>query len=324
MANWYNLKRKSPYRWELPAPTKRVCASSPFVKTDDSGDMFQRKGIPWVIIDEIFSMSGIGGMARLISKLYKEHFDHVREVKVSQYISNYKMIDGGIFHGFYTNSKFYDVAIKFDNLDVVQWGFDHNLFTTKKKKMDMIETACSSGSLSILEWALTKGILKREIIAQIVCYGETVVAGRLDVLKWAHAHGLYLDYNTVLSYSIYASQIAILEWLVSMGYIWDKFFMLVDREINEYPLSFAIGCGKVHVVKWMIDKHLETYVADDPVFGEDWAGQYCEKAAIQGNLDILMLLREKGFPWGTRTMEFAIKNGYDEIVQWCMSNGCPV
>lgn len=257
MANWYNLKRQSRYRWALPAPTKQVCASSPFVKTDDSGDMFQRKGIPWEIIDMIFSMSGIGGIARLISKPYKEHFDHVRKVKVSQYISNYKMIDGGIFHGFYTNSKFYEVAIKFDNVDVVQWGFDHNLFTTKKKKMDMITTACISGSLSILEWALTTGILKREIIAQIVGYGQTVVAGRLDVLKWAHAHDLYLDYNDLLFYSIHASQIAILEWVVSMGYIWDKFFMLVDREINHYPLRVAIGYGHLHVVKWMIEKHVE-------------------------------------------------------------------
>ena len=328
MSHPYNLRRQSRYRGVLPPPTKRSYASVSRVKTgDESGDAFQRHGIPGDIIDDIFAMSGIGGMARLISKTYKSRFDHVRKINVSQYLPNYKMVAGGVLRDLYNNPKLYEMAIKFDSLDVVKKDFKHKAFAGTKSNINqykLIEIACVSGSLKVLEWALSSKITTRGILAHDICSHATIAAGRLDVLKWAHAHALLFDHYEVMEIAAKEGQVAILEWLVSIGYIWDYLFKTCTRMEKSYPLRVAIVHGQVQVVKFMIEKH-KVHVSERIRLIGRRARDYCNAAAERGgNLEIMMLLRENGFPWGPGTIDLAMASGNAPLVRWCRANGCPM
>jgi len=49
----------------------------------------------------------------------------------------------------------------------------------------------------------------------------------------------------------------------------------------------------------------------------------CTYAAMRGNLDILIWLREQGCPWNGRTLFYARKHKHSDLYSWALSNGCP-
>lgn len=48
----------------------------------------------------------------------------------------------------------------------------------------------------------------------------------------------------------------------------------------------------------------------------------CEKAAAEGNLEMLQLARKHGYAWNEKTCEAAAMAGHLEILQWAHANGC--
>lgn len=48
----------------------------------------------------------------------------------------------------------------------------------------------------------------------------------------------------------------------------------------------------------------------------------CERAATQGNLNLLKDLRQRGYIWDVSTCIAAAMNGHYHILKWAASNGC--
>lgn len=48
----------------------------------------------------------------------------------------------------------------------------------------------------------------------------------------------------------------------------------------------------------------------------------CEKAATEGNLEILQLARKHGYAWDEKTCEAAARAGHLTVLQWAHASGC--
>lgn len=49
----------------------------------------------------------------------------------------------------------------------------------------------------------------------------------------------------------------------------------------------------------------------------------CSAAAEGGQLEALIWLRERDFPWDDEVTQFATYNGYLELLRWALENACP-
>jgi hypothetical protein len=57
--------------------------------------------------------------------------------------------------------------------------------------------------------------------------------------------------------------------------------------------------------------------------GAPWNEDTCAAAAYKGYLHVLKWLRENGCPWDWRTCSYAAEAGHIEVLKWCRKNGCP-
>lgn len=65
-------------------------------------------------------------------------------------------------------------------------------------------------------------------------------------------------------------------------------------------LLYAISAGQINIVKWIVQNHFQRNE------------QACVLASQFGDLDILKLLVENGYPWSTGIFIFA----HDHIIAW--------
>jgi len=63
-----------------------------------------------------------------------------------------------------------------------------------------------------------------------------------------------------------------------------------------------------------------TYLVEEGCELDAWV---CHYAAMNGNLEMIKLARERGVPWDERTMYFAIQNGHDAILAYLLEMRCP-
>ena len=51
--------------------------------------------------------------------------------------------------------------------------------------------------------------------------------------------------------------------------------------------------------------------------------RFCEQMALNGNVELLQFLHEKGCPWDEWTCHYAALNGHLECLKYAHENGCP-
>ncbi len=111
----------------------------------------------------------------------------------------------------------------------------------------------------------------------------------------------YSSYNIVM-FGAMGGQIPVLEWCLKNKY-----------NIN-YAIQYVVEDGHLHTLKWLKEQKCDFDISHDTK---------CYIAARNGDLEILKLLREIGFPWSCRVYEMALKNGNQELIKWMLENGCP-
>ena len=99
-----------------------------------------------------------------------------------------------------------------------------------------------------------------------------------------------------------------------------KFFYDVNRESRtaiqrsgaQVPDAFKIGdFDTKSTLSWALEKCSEK------------KERFCEQMALNGNLELLKVLRENGCPWDETTCDNAARNGHLECLKYAHENGCP-
>ena len=87
----------------------------------------------------------------------------------------------------------------------------------------------------------------------------------------------------------------------------------MQRSKARLPGAFKIGdFDTKSTLSWALEKCSENKKA-----------RFCAQMALNGNVDLLEFLHEKGCPWDWSTCSSAAKNGHLECLKYAHENGCP-
>ena len=127
--------------------------------------------------------------------------------------------------------------------------------------------------------------------------------GRLSTIVWARARGCDWGPN-VCSLAARYGHFHVLKWAKENGCEW-----------NSTTLCAAAARGRLDILEWALANDCPS-VNDVNV---------CASAASGSHLRVLKWLREeKGFAWDVNTLAFAADTGCYPIVEYCLSEGCPM
>ena len=86
----------------------------------------------------------------------------------------------------------------------------------------------------------------------------------------------------------------------------------IQRSGAQVPDAFKIGdFDTKSTLSWALEKCSEK------------KERFCEQMALNGNLELLKVLRENGCPWDETTCGSAARNGHLESLKYAHENGCP-
>lgn len=94
----------------------------------------------------------------------------------------------------------------------------------------------------------------------------------------------------------------------------EKLFRLKrrDDDIRWVDLMLAaVEFGRLEILAWIVTKTRDRCIG------------VMILAAVEGNLDVMRLLRDNGFPWDQRVCNFAAKRGHLECLKFAREGGCP-
>ena len=84
--------------------------------------------------------------------------------------------------------------------------------------------------------------------------------------------------------------------------------------------------GDVEILKWFLEKNYLEWFRGRKNLDERFEDvpDLCEEAAGYGQLEMLKYLRSQHFEWNQLVTRKAVQNGFLDVLQWCVANGCPV
>lgn len=106
----------------------------------------------------------------------------------------------------------------------------------------------------------------------------------------------------------------VLDWLAEQGCPWPSDGDYgYDNDESDCLYAVAAYGGHKAVIEWLESRGVacQTYSQE----------RACEAAAAGGQLDLLKLLREKGFSWCKETCKAAAACGHLEVLRWARANG---
>ena len=124
--------------------------------------------------------------------------------------------------------------------------------------------------------------------------------GLLNILKYAHYTGKFLDFEVICKFSAEFGHFEFLKYAVSIN-------CPLDLQVCGYA---AVSSGSFECFEFM---HKQGYVMDE---------ETCAKAAENGSLEILKYARDNGCNWDARTCTFAAKKGHIKCLKYAHENGC--
>lgn len=149
----------------------------------------------------------------------------------------------------------------------------------------------------MLRWARDNGCpWHSETSAAAAC------GGHAHILAFANENGCPVHPRPCL-YAAYGGNLGMLHWLRDEGFILDS---------GVY--GHACEAGNIEVLKHLEEENHWFAKPEDA----------CERAAFGGHLDVLVWLRDSGFPWTWRVRLAAEQGGYRRLLQWADDDDCPI
>ncbi len=124
--------------------------------------------------------------------------------------------------------------------------------------------------------------------------------GHLDIMIWIHEMGCDVDIF-ICTHAI--RHLNVIKWLYNKN-------IIKHAEI----CNVAICNGQLDALQWMSNNEIIRLSA---------MHNLCETAARYGQLNILKWLRNQGYSWGVWVCRYSAGNGYIDILQYAIKNGCP-
>lgn len=193
-----------------------------------------------------------------------------------------------------------------------------NFVTNYGYNLDNSCVACGAAKyshLNILEY-LKKMNDRLFLSSNTKLFGKAASGGNIEILEWLcntkinfpDARCSYFIYDKAAKYG----HMHVLEWLKKL----EAAYKLNWTKESEYQYHFEIWvCApystNLRVLNWLVEN-----------VGINSSVTYA-KASSSGHLNILKLLKEKGFQLEPHIFKNAAENGHFEIIKWAHENDCP-
>lgn len=127
--------------------------------------------------------------------------------------------------------------------------------------------------------------------------------GHASVIEWIHAHDPDLGHWDPVASAYTMGDVRMVKWLRDRG--------CNGRDGHNCVMAAQSGC--IEALEWA--------AVEEGMPLSWWA---CAVAVNSGHLHVLAWLRDRDCPWGRRVLRDAIAIRRVDIVDWALSNGCPM
>ena len=182
-------------------------------------------------------------------------------------------------------------------MNLMEWTLEQGV----KTSISTINNSICSGQLNILRWLK---IVQGHDINNIEYLKLASLCGHLNIVKWFREQGLF-DAEEIIKCAVQEGNLNILKWIDSI----DEQTFLRDQSLC-YIASVE---GHLLTLQWLIK--LQGYVLDDILFGYAVEG---------GSMDVIKWLKSINCPWTSYTSSTASYAGNHNILQYLITNGCPI
>jgi hypothetical protein len=202
------------------------------------------------------------------------------------------------------------LAMRTNNLAMMEWSLLHGYAIDP----EMLVIAATAGDIPTLDWLLAHYSRRPvEIPKDFRAVREAVFAGHLPAVAWLFRNGwpfnlFFIQSDRILKAAAESGHVGIAQWLIDNVPAVGPPTAILFKE--------AVFSGKVRMMQWV---HRQGLTPDHTTF---------KKAIKQGNLDVLIWLKDGGFlaRWRHPTHDstaagIAADYGHLEILQWLIHNG---
>lgn len=200
----------------------------------------------------------------------------------------------------------------------------------------LLAPTLTHGSLNALKFLISSGVTIDRERPWLFIYATK--SGNLDMLKWMHHNKFFLSREVATEAARYGHK-HVLIWLKEISGPWDK----------SSILEAAAAGRQLSLLKWLKDEGLwegrterEKHASESCIslraamngdvemlmwlkeIGAKFSSSVCTAAAKKGSLETLKWLRSIGCEWDETTTSGAILNLHYEVFEYCTDNGCPV
>ena len=249
--------------------------------------------------------------------------------------------------GFIIFNTIYEVAASWGNIDVLQWALDNNdKYLSIDDTDDIINNAARRGHLDVLKWIHNKKCSDDNYVkySNGKLYMYAVRNNHYKIIKWAHANN-YIWHSPDSTDVNKKTDERILKWLVRNGHFIDKVYTII-APINQVIKNnidllnwscknekiFKNTCNNENTLlkifnnydslKWMYnhDKQIFNNIIDNKIISI----KIINKAASDGNLEMIKWMRENGSCWNEHTCKNTAKYDHFDCFQYLWLNNCYV
>src|SRR5579872_1691255 len=195
---------------------------------------------------------------------------------------------------------------------------------------DVCANAAKIGRLDIIEWAISQGCTT----SNSTCLNAANF-GHIEILKWAQATNQKYNQSSACQLAALNGHLEIVQWISDkekFSYSWSHNgsarSVWASDESGAKPHFFrrstylnVIASGREDILQLIITTDRDFDNNDEYEFMADDMAEMCAATALHGNLQMLQILREKGFHWDANTCENAVRGGYLDVIKWARSNG---
>lgn len=195
-------------------------------------------------------------------------------------------------------------ASKLGRLDLFEIAFTHGCVISHKTT----EAAARGGHINIVKYIART----TKLCTLCACTGASK-GGKLNILEWVFPAKQRFTDEVEMSTMIIRNA-AVGGFLPIVAWAHDR-----GQELDSALLGTAATYGHFEVVKYI---HSHQLASTEGGLGE-YPISAILHAALKGDLQTLVWLREKGYPWSDGICMILARRGYLEALKYVRSQGCP-
>ena len=256
--------------------------------------------------------------------------------------------------------KIYIGAALGGNIDILQWAFDNNKYLSIDNKIDIINNAARRGHLDILKWVHVKKCSddnkkkcsddnkkkcsddnkkkcsddNKKKCSDDKLYMYAIRNNQYNVIKWAHTNNYIWERPNCMDVNKRTDE-RILKWLVRNGHFIDEVYTIIapinpiiKNNIdllnwsckNEKIFKNAFNNEDVLLKICSHDKQIFNDIMDDKTIPI----KIINKAASDGNLEMIKWMRKNGSCWDEYTCKNAARYDHFDCFKYLWLNNCHI